>query len=209
MRNSYTYWAAGVAIIILGTMAGRHFLSSTAYHQLRQVTSLTAAPDPHEKRLDLLRKQRSIRTANDQSKSRDTARALTDGSAIDSSVIGRPFALSASMQSELNKDDVFRPARERLEQMAREPRDDEWAKLEESKIQDLFMSEEMYISNIECRTTICAVELVPVSEPFDVITIDQQLRRLDLSGPEYLTFANDFDDDGNRIKVAFFSTLRR
>jgi len=114
--------------------------------------------------------------------------ALPNGLRTDPSVIGRPFALSVSMQGELKKNEVFRAARERLEQMAREPRDNGWASLKESQIQDLMMSNGTYIRNIECRTTTCAVEVAPASDPFDVTTTEQQLKNLDLWGPEYLTF---------------------
>lgn len=116
--------------------------------------------------------------------------------------------MSESLQAELGKNDVFRPARERLEQLAGEPRDDAWANLRESQVQDLIVADGNSIRNIECRTTICAVEMVQINA-LDVVTIEQQLKGLGLSGPDYMTYANDIDDGGNKILVTLFFALRR
>jgi hypothetical protein len=132
------------------------------------ITSPTAAPNPHQKESEsadhedaLLPDRRIIRAGNDQ-RGRDTVSQLPSGSRTGRSVIGRPFAISETMQAELRKSDVFRPARERLEQLAREPRDDAWAKLAEFQVQDLIVADGNSIRNIECRTTVCAVEMVQV-----------------------------------------------
>jgi hypothetical protein len=213
MRNSYACWVAGVAVVVLGIVAGLCVFGRIPSQPPWQFSSPTAAVDTYKKNaraahtVALLPHQQSIRAGNAQSGA--VASALSNGSRTDAGVVGRPFELSASMKAELAKSDVFRPARERLEQMAREPRDNEWANLAESQIQDLITSDGMNIRNIECRTTICAIEVAPASEPFDVVIIGQQLTRLDLWGPEYLTFSRETDDDGNSVKVALFEIRRR
>jgi hypothetical protein len=216
MRSGYAYRVAGIAIVALVVTVGRHFLGSLPSQSLPQMTSPTVESNARQKesaRTDhegvLLSQQQLIEAKNGQGQRRDTVLTLPNRSRTDPSVIGRPFALSVSMQGELKKSEVFRAARERLEQMAREPRDNEWASLKESQIQDLMMSNGTYIRNIECRTATCAVEVAPASDPFDVTTTEQQLKNIDLWGPEYLTFANETDDSGNKIKVALFEILRR
>jgi hypothetical protein len=208
------YWTAGAAIFILAITAGMRLFRVAPYQPLGQITSPTAAPNPHQKESEsadhedaLLQDRRTIRTGNDQ-RGRDTVSQLPSGSRTERSVIGRPFAISELMQAELRKSDVFRPARERLEQLAREPRDDAWAKLAEFQVQDLIVADGNSIRNIECRTTVCAVEMVQVNA-LDIVTIEQQLKGLGLWGPESMTSANDTDGDGNKIQVTIFSILRR
>jgi hypothetical protein len=210
MRNAYTYWAAGIATVTLGITVGYRLLEKTAQPFQQLASSAIVAPEINRKATataDNKVASQSIQTVDEQRDAQNIVRL--DVSRADSSVVGRPFALSASMQAELKKSDVFRAAQEVLEQMAREPRDDKWASLKESQIQDLTLSYGIYVRNVECRTTICAVEAATVNEPFDVITIEQQLTRLDLLGPEYLTFAHETDDNGNSIKVALFAIRRR
>jgi hypothetical protein len=207
-----TYWRAGIAAAVLSIVVAVCLLSNAPPGRLLQFASPTTPnADKEDGKADdraaSLPHRLPARYANAGSESYASG-ALANQSRIDSSVIGRPFALSASMQAELNKSDAFRPARERLVQMARESREIEWANSEEQKIQDLLTSDELVVRNIECRASICAVEVASAGENFDVVRIEQQLIRLNVWGPEYLTFSKDIDDDGNNVKEALFEIRR-
>jgi hypothetical protein len=179
---------------------------------MHQPSSPTSAPNIHEKEsatvdheVAMRPDRQAIEPGKDQREDRHIDPTASRASRTDSSVIGRPFALSASLKAEMSKDEAFRPARESLEQVARESRDAEWANAGESQIQAL-MEGRYSIRNIECRATICAVEVeVPSQrESFDIITIQQGLVKVGLYGPGYLTRAHEADVD-----VAFFTVLRR
>lgn len=215
VRTSYAYLAAGAAVIIIAAIAAVSFFGSAPNHPLGWGTSRNAAHGSHERESAtrdhenaLMPQQQSMRTVPTQNDGRNLTSTLPRGSRADSSVIGRPFALSASMQAELSKSEAFRPARDRLDQMARESRDTDWANAKETEIQAL-MEGRYSIRNIECRATICAVEVVRLAgDPFDVITFQQGLAKINLFGPEYLTNANEAGDDRDKLWVTLFTTLR-
>jgi hypothetical protein len=113
------------------------------------------------------------------------------------------------MQSELSKDEAFRPARDRLDQMARESRDTKWANEKEAAMQTL-LEGSYSIRNIECRATICAVEVERLAgDVFDVVTFGQGLAKIGLLGPEYLTSANDTGGDHDKLWITLFTAVRR
>jgi hypothetical protein len=84
---------------------------------------------------------------------------------LDASVVGSPFNVSPSVSSRckgfLNCDEISK----KLSDMAREPRDKAWATEMETKLQDEVMSQgpdKYSIRNIECRASICALEVASV-----------------------------------------------
>lgn len=87
------------------------------------------------------------------------------GFRVDRSVIGIPFPVSPSVEASCKltgKIDLCERPHSELAKMTQEPRDEAWAAKTEALIQDEVMSERpgVYtIRNIECRSSICAVEI--------------------------------------------------
>src|ERR1700722_19996001 len=87
------------------------------------------------------------------------------GSRVDRSVIGIPFPVSPSVEASCKltgKIDLCERPHSALAKMTQEPRDEAWAAKTEALIQDEVVSERpaIYtIRNIECRSSICAVEI--------------------------------------------------
>jgi hypothetical protein len=84
-------------------------------------------------------------------------------------VIGRPFPISESVSSGCEREGSDSPCMDvvnLLTQMAEEPRDLRWAKETEAGLQAwLSQSSEFTIRAIECRTTLCAVEVSSIHGP--------------------------------------------
>jgi hypothetical protein len=81
----------------------------------------------------------------------------------DSAVIGTPFPVSASVTARCTRDKIVCPhVYKKLAQFTQESRDNAWAAQEEADIQTQIESlgpDKYSIRNLECRTTICAVEV--------------------------------------------------
>jgi hypothetical protein len=97
---------------------------------------------------------------------------------IDTSVIGRAFQVSNSVESRCKHEpnlctDVLR----NLGKLEQEPRDNVWAADMEKLIQANIAEQEQkkyLIRNIECRTSVCAVEVASIFGPY-LIGRDDQL----------------------------------
>jgi hypothetical protein len=97
---------------------------------------------------------------------------------IDTAVIGRAFQVSNSVESRCKPEpnlctDVLR----NLAKLAQEPRDNVWAADMEKLIQANIAQQEQnkyLIRNIECRASVCAVELASIFGPY-LIGRDDQL----------------------------------
>ena len=92
-------------------------------------------------------------------------------SGVDRSVIGIPFPVSASVEAYCINKAPLHCEREHqaLAKMAQQPRDEAWAAKTESQIQDEVISQGpgIYsIRNIECRSSICAVEVKSLSRAY-------------------------------------------
>jgi hypothetical protein len=88
----------------------------------------------------------------------------------DRSVIGTPFAVSASVATMCTSDKIICPhVYKKLAGFTEEPRDNAWASEAEADIQNQIESlgpDKYSIRNLECRTTICAVEVSSVSDHY-------------------------------------------
>ena len=101
---------------------------------------------------------------------KNTANQSTQGE--DYSYVGVPFPVSASIQPGCAKWDLClgscTAAFNRLATMKDEPRDLDWAPKMEQKIQDEIVSEGgggFGVRNVECRRTICALEVISRLSP--------------------------------------------
>jgi hypothetical protein len=81
----------------------------------------------------------------------------------DRSLIGTPFSVSQSVAATCARDKIICPRiYKKLAEFTKEPRDNVWASQEEANIQNQIESlgpDKYSIRNLECRTTICAVEV--------------------------------------------------
>lgn len=110
-----------------------------------------------------------IRTA-----SAPSAPISSAGTVYAKDVIGRPFPLSLtvtdSCESELGHcEDEYRL----LSRMEKEPRDERWADRAEGDLRKYFLGEGKYkIRALECRQTLCAVEVGSIHGPFLGLNIE-------------------------------------
>jgi hypothetical protein len=88
----------------------------------------------------------------------------------DRSVIGTPFSVSAAVTDRCRFDKIVCPLiYKKLAEFANEPRDNAWAAQEEANIQNHIESQgpdKYSIRNLECRTTICTVEVSSISDQY-------------------------------------------
>lgn len=103
----------------------------------------------------------------------------TKGSAaaeeVDSGAVGRRFPISASVESDCNRrlsdkdsDAICADLYKALSEMSKEPRDSAWARSMESMLRNMVMtaSETYEIRGIECRTSLCALEVSSIYGQF-------------------------------------------
>jgi len=94
-----------------------------------------------------------------------------------STVVGRPFPVSASVEAGC-KDDLFcQQFHELLRTFSEEPRDASWATEMESKLRDYVTVEDgqATIRGLECRTSLCLLEVTSPRGVFSGISRDSPL----------------------------------
>jgi hypothetical protein len=134
-------------------------------------------------------------------------------SGVNRSVIGIPFPVSPSVDARcklIKKVDLCERQHNMLAKMAQEPRDNSWATKTEALIQDEVMSEKpgVYsIRNIECRSSLCAVEVESLSdayvgESYDFLNPNNLVDGFRMGG------APETDDLGRQVSVTFLLFLK-
>lgn len=102
----------------------------------------------------------------------DLGKRVSTLSGIDKSVVGRAFHVSDSVKESCKHDTIECPVvMESLARMVKEPRDMYWAGKMEEVIQavvDAQGSEKFVVRNLECRSSICILE-VEVHDPGSVV----------------------------------------
>jgi hypothetical protein len=130
---------------------------------------------------------------------------------LDSSVIGTPFPVSASVEKGC-RDNQCDEVRKQLARMAQEPRDVAWASEMEMAIQQNVESrgpDKFLIRSLECRSSICAVETVsPDGQYLGPAYPSPLLNKL--SGSVMIPmWGYELDASGARISVSVLVLLRR
>ncbi len=133
----------------------------------------------------------------------------------DDSVIGRPFPVSASVEARCrnwaNKaDDPCEDVHKLLSRMAQEPRDTAWAAQMEEEIRDQVMTGspgKYSIRAVECRTSVCAVEVASLFGLYFGPKYDDPLSSKLEQGIH--TWGYEFDASGGRITVTVMPFTRR
>lgn len=115
-------------------------------------------------------------------------------SGIDQSVVGRPFQISASVKQGCMGETVECPlVLASVARMVNQPRDIDWAKKMEEKIQGVVDRQKpgaYLIRNLECRTSTCILEVECRDGPFvarydQAITSSLRPNALTIGVPEY------------------------
>jgi hypothetical protein len=127
------------------------------------------------------------------------------------SVIGRPFPVSASVEKGCRRgvdtcDEVY----ELLLEMAQEPRDFAWATDMEAKLRDYVKNiepDKFSIRTIECRTSLCVVEVASIHGPLFGIQYKAPLYKK-LSNSIGM-FGYEADPSSARVTVTLLAYTRR
>jgi hypothetical protein len=148
---------------------------------------------------------------NAQAINKKSATQITIRNGIDKSVIGQPFEISASVKAVCKYDTIECPlVMASVKRMAEEPRDVDWAAKMEATIQSAFDSEgpgKFVIRNVECRTSICILEVEVHVQGTSIryeSAISSSLR------PHAMTFApRVYDSSGESYSVELMDFERR
>jgi hypothetical protein len=163
---------SALALVVLGTGVQRVLFSDLDQVANNKKLSPTAVPRPGplaaglpaDKNVLPGRKASTEATTprNDPSQEAAQASPVDDNVSEPDAVIGRPFALSASVRDQCKKSSpgVCSFGYNAIAQMEQEPRDPAWAPMMEAKIAASIAadSSQPSIRTIECRQTICAFE---------------------------------------------------
>lgn len=127
-----------------------------------------------------------------------------------STVIGRPFPVSASVESGCKLDDSCSDLHQMLTRFAEEPRDPAWASEMEGNLRDLLVQEsgKYTVRNIECRTSLCLVEVASLyGVYYQPIPADNPLskRLLPMAGD----WGYELDPSSARVTVTIAPFRRR
>lgn len=134
---------------------------------------------------------------------------------IDTSVIGRPFPVSSSVTTSCRAisgggDDACGNTWEPLRRMEQEPRDSAWANEMESMLGDHLASGDVgkfRIRAVECRTTICVVEVESMSGPY-FGSFDRDAPLFKVLYPGIGAHGYETDPSGTRITVTLMPYTR-
>ena len=185
MRLTITFWIAAVGLIVIGIGVRQVVVSrvdTTAPHKAPDsvkgptvsiASGRKMAGDP---RTIALHKPSAkvdqsttgfAKSAMETTQTHDQGEPLTkntDSSSSDpAEVIGRPFPVSATIEDDCKRraDAICKNVNDKLAKLAQEPRDPVWAPRMEALIEQDVLSVvpgKYQIRNIECRTSLCAVE---------------------------------------------------
>src|ERR1700730_3752049 len=107
-----------------------------------------------------------IRTANTKAENAsvgDSGKSVSTSSGVDKSVVGQAFRVSDPVKESCKRDTIECPVvMESLAKMVKEPRDLYWAAKMEEEIQavvDAQGPDKFVVRNLECRTSICILEV--------------------------------------------------
>jgi hypothetical protein len=120
----------------------------------------------------------AVTSQNEKTINEKSVTPITTLHAIDKSVKGQTFEISASVKEGCKSDTIECPlVMASVKRMAEEPRDIDWAAKMEATIQSAFDSQgsdKFVIRNVECRTSICILE-VEVHVPGSTIRYDDAI----------------------------------
>jgi len=126
------------------------------------------------------------------------------GALLDDTVIGRPFPVSKSVKDPCRIGPCLEVV-QLLSKMAKEPRDLAWAADFEARLGEIVMAAhgEFTIRAIECRRSLCAVEVASVHGmfPFETRIESSQLTPQEVLWVGIGDFGFETDSSGNRVTV--------
>ena len=132
-------------------------------------------------------------------------------SEIDTSAVGTPFTVSASVENDCKLDKtVCSLVSQQLEKFSQEGRDTAWADQAEADLQDYIASRgtgKFLIRNIECRATICVVEVASLFGQYLPMDEADQVKYGLIDGHD--AWGSEPDPTGVEIAVTLTTYTRR
>jgi hypothetical protein len=129
----------------------------------------------------------------------------------DTSVIGTPFSVSKALVAACKRDDSLCPGMYKtLTKLAQEPRDNAWASQTEAIIQNQIESQgpdKYSIRSLECRTTVCAVEVTSLFGPYSGLRYSDDVKYSLRTGLGTVG-AYETDPFGARVTVTLMTFTR-
>src|SRR5882724_1930123 len=181
MTRASKYWTSAIVLVVLGvalqqefsngsnTKAGNTAVARASSRDLSQSDGVKDEPISvlHPSGADKPSRPAGQTLVNSKANEDKDMRQVFG---TDRSVIGTPFSVSASVTASCTLDKIVCPrVYKKLAEFANEPRDNAWAAQEEANIQNQIESQgpdKYSIRNLECRTTICAVEVSSISNQY-------------------------------------------
>jgi len=151
------------------------------------------------------------RTAVEDSRNTRSGSTVSSRSSVSdpTSVVGRPFKFSPSVQAGCKE--VACPELEAdLAKFAQQPRDPAWASTMEARLEDYIENSEpdkYQIRNVECRTSMCYVEVASIYGPFFPPGSDSPMRQLLFTAGG--DFGYEVDPSSARITITIMPFFRR
>jgi hypothetical protein len=124
--------------------------------------------------------------------------------------IGRQFPLSSSIAATCKRDpDLCKEAHEWLAQMAQEPRDQQWAPRAEESLRETILAEgdKYSIRALECRRTVCAIEVASIHGPLFTLKAEE-LERYRLWGRTVI-MGYETNEYGKKVTVTVWIYERK
>jgi len=172
------YWVIGIVIFVaVGAELKQKVFTGTT-RVSNQPTEASSTEDQHTREHPSMQSEKALSAAVQQGPALDSTKVSrtaggrpTNGNepqppasnqvGTDESVIGSPFQISSSVETACRSFIVCGETHEMLSKLAQEPRDYAWASQMETAIQENVVaqgSDKYTIRDIECRSTLCAVE---------------------------------------------------
>jgi hypothetical protein len=226
MSKATKYWAMAFVLLIFVVIIGRasftggnrHASKTTAAAVVKRATSRVRIAS------DILGSGQSVEALSASPGSNARGGQVSDNnrdkfeqpifvsSGGDASAIGIPFPISASVGDLCKREsNMCGDVPERLAKMAQEPRDQAWATETEGRLQDNILSQgsnKYSIRDIECRTSLCAVEVASAYGPYVGLGYEDQVKFGLLNG-QLTIGAFEKDPAGARITVTVITFTRR
>ena len=224
MANNATSWLVGaVALIVIGIGLEQRFFGGAGATALNETVKpeATAAPPPTDARTSPVVSSKNlapVATSHSEGSESRTLPSVNSDSIDPDSVIGRPFAVSASVERlcrqtsrAIHVTDNCDEVHALLSQTAQDPRDPAWATDMEATLRYHVMTDEppgFSIRSLECRTSHCVAEVVSTVGHFNrELQYGSPLDKELFSGNGLVGY--ETNEDGARVTVTLLTYSRR
>ncbi|SRR6266404_3925032 len=216
MTRSTIYWVSALSLLVFGIAVLRRASTGAGHPPIYKTSKPMAAPSPllGPRPSDNSRPDNSpdviVHEVTPQKNAGTKPPTLPAVFGTDMSVIGTAFSVSASVTTTCKRDKIMCPeVYKKLSQLVEEPRDNAWASQTEANIQGQIESlglDRYSIRNLECRTSVCAVEVESTASQYLGIEFYYMVKYSLTQG--LATTAFETDSSGARIYVTLMTFSR-